>query len=521
MTGRERIRLGRRHGGVPDRGRDDSGRPRRVDLGSLRRDRGQRRPRRHRRPGLRALLPLAGRPRPDALARARGLPLLDRLAADPADGPRPGEPARASTSTVRSSRGCSSAGSSRWRRCTTGICRRRSRTRAAGPRATSSSASPSTRGIVFDALGDIVPDWITHNEPWVTSFLGYAYGVKAPGIARLAGRAARRAPLAARARRGRSRRYRDGRPRRADRDHARPDRRDTRDRRRRRTARPPTGSTATTTAGSSTRSSAASYPEDMVALVRGRGSARSTRSGTATWRRSRSRSTSSASTSTGRTGRPRSTDGSALGRRRRPAGRSSRRRWAGRSIPTALTDLLVRLRARLRRRPAADHRERRRLRRPARRRRRRRGRPARRLSARAHRGGRACPRAGRGRPRLLRLVAARQLRVGARVREAIRDRLRRLPDPAADPEAKRALVPRPDRSERTEAGEHGEDRLPRADEDVPRRDPGRRLARPRDRRRRVHGARRPVRLREDDRPADRRRARARRRAARSGSATSW
>jgi len=36
--------------------------------------------------------------------------------------------------------------------------------------------------IVFDRLGDVVPAWITHNEPWVTSILGYAYGVKAPGI---------------------------------------------------------------------------------------------------------------------------------------------------------------------------------------------------------------------------------------------------------------------------------------------------------------------------------------------------
>src|SRR5205823_3821371 len=33
-----------------------------------------------------------------------------------------------------------------------------------------------------DGLGDVVPDWITHNEPWVTSFLGYAHGVKAPGV---------------------------------------------------------------------------------------------------------------------------------------------------------------------------------------------------------------------------------------------------------------------------------------------------------------------------------------------------
>src|SRR4051794_29125061 len=36
--------------------------------------------------------------------------------------------------------------------------------------------------LVFDALGDQVEDWITHNEPWVAAFLGYGTGVKAPGI---------------------------------------------------------------------------------------------------------------------------------------------------------------------------------------------------------------------------------------------------------------------------------------------------------------------------------------------------
>ncbi len=36
--------------------------------------------------------------------------------------------------------------------------------------------------ILFDHLGDCVSDWITHNEPWVTSFLGYAHGTKAPGV---------------------------------------------------------------------------------------------------------------------------------------------------------------------------------------------------------------------------------------------------------------------------------------------------------------------------------------------------
>ena len=36
--------------------------------------------------------------------------------------------------------------------------------------------------LVFEGLGDVVQDWVTHNEPWVTSFLGYGYGTKAPGI---------------------------------------------------------------------------------------------------------------------------------------------------------------------------------------------------------------------------------------------------------------------------------------------------------------------------------------------------
>jgi beta-glucosidase len=35
--------------------------------------------------------------------------------------------------------------------------------------------------IVFAELGDVVHDWITHNEPWVIAFLGHAYGTKAPG----------------------------------------------------------------------------------------------------------------------------------------------------------------------------------------------------------------------------------------------------------------------------------------------------------------------------------------------------
>jgi beta-glucosidase len=36
--------------------------------------------------------------------------------------------------------------------------------------------------LVLDGLGAVVEDWVTHNEPWVTSILGHAYGTKAPGV---------------------------------------------------------------------------------------------------------------------------------------------------------------------------------------------------------------------------------------------------------------------------------------------------------------------------------------------------
>ena len=36
--------------------------------------------------------------------------------------------------------------------------------------------------LVLDELDGVVEDWITHNEPWVTSILGYAHGIKAPGL---------------------------------------------------------------------------------------------------------------------------------------------------------------------------------------------------------------------------------------------------------------------------------------------------------------------------------------------------
>ena len=58
-----------------------------------------------------------------------------------------------------------------------------------------------------------------------------------------------------------------------------------------------------------------------------------------------------------------------------------------------------------------------------------------------HRGGRPRGPGGSARQRLLRVDAARQLRVGLGVLEEVRARLRRLPDARADPEGELLLVP--------------------------------------------------------------------------------
>jgi beta-glucosidase len=40
----------------------------------------------------------------------------------------------------------------------------------------------SYAGLMAEQLGDVIGQWITHNEPWVVAFLGHAFGVKAPGV---------------------------------------------------------------------------------------------------------------------------------------------------------------------------------------------------------------------------------------------------------------------------------------------------------------------------------------------------
>ena len=80
----------------------------------------------------RPLPPLQGGCGVDEVDRRECLPVLDRLAADLPRGHRPAEPRKASTSTTVSSTRCSRRASSRSRRCTTGTCPRRSRTRYGG-----------------------------------------------------------------------------------------------------------------------------------------------------------------------------------------------------------------------------------------------------------------------------------------------------------------------------------------------------------------------------------------------------
>ena len=97
---------------------------------------------------------------------------------------------------------------------------------------------------------------------------------------------------------------------------------------------------------------------------------------------------------------------------------------------------------RLRRRADLHHRERRRVRRPAGGQRDAGGPAAGRVPARPPGGAVAGGRRRRRRAALLRLVDARQLRVGARLHEAVRPRLRGLLDAAPRAQAQRPLVPR-------------------------------------------------------------------------------
>ena len=156
--------------------------------------------RHHGRRRERPLPPLRRGPRPHAASRRGWLPLLDVVATDPARPARATSTLPGSTSTSGWSTACSTAGSSRWRRSTTGTCHRRSRTRAAGSTATPSTVSRSTPGWSAERLSDRVEHWIPVNEPNVAAMLGYGLGTARAGPGADLRGSAGRAPPAARPR---------------------------------------------------------------------------------------------------------------------------------------------------------------------------------------------------------------------------------------------------------------------------------------------------------------------------------
>ena len=96
----------------------------------------------------------------------------------------PAEQRPGSTTTAGWSTRCSPTASRRCPRCSTGTFRRRWRTPAGGRPGDTADRFADYAALVGEALGDVVPMWLTMNEPMVAAWLGYANGVHAPGTPR-------------------------------------------------------------------------------------------------------------------------------------------------------------------------------------------------------------------------------------------------------------------------------------------------------------------------------------------------
>ena len=208
-----------------------------------------------------------GRPRPDG-RRSASRPTASRSPgrACSRTGSGPVNRGRRATSTGGWSTGCSSAGSSRSRRSTTGTCRRRCQD--VGGWAARDTAERFAEYAALDGRGARRPRRATGSPTtsrgsWRSS--ATPTGVKAPGMRdwptalRVSHHLLLSHGLAAL-------RSRDGARRRARGHHAEPRAGSGGQRLRGGSRRRRCGWTATSTAGSSTRCSAARYPEDMVAL---------------------------------------------------------------------------------------------------------------------------------------------------------------------------------------------------------------------------------------------------------------
>ena len=83
------------------------------------------------------------------------------------------QPAPAWTSTTASSTSWSARASSRWRRCSTGTCRRRSQDAGGWQNRATAEAFGEYAAICADRLGDRVGKWAPVNEPNVVTMLGH------------------------------------------------------------------------------------------------------------------------------------------------------------------------------------------------------------------------------------------------------------------------------------------------------------------------------------------------------------
>ena len=179
-----RLRLGRRHRRVPDRGRRPRGRPRGRPSGTRSPRRPARSQRRHRRRRLRPLPPLPGGRRADARARARRVPLLDRAGrACVPGGPRRAQPARPRLLRPARRRTARRRHPAVASRSTTGTCRRRCEDAGGWPTATPAHRVRRVRRrSSYERLGDRVTRLDRRSTSrGASSFLGYAAGVHAPG----------------------------------------------------------------------------------------------------------------------------------------------------------------------------------------------------------------------------------------------------------------------------------------------------------------------------------------------------
>ena len=86
-----------------------------------------------------------------------------------------------STSTTGSSTSCSRAGSPPASRCIHWDTPQALEDAGGWPERATAEAFVGYVEAVAARLGDRVDQWITHNEPWVVSWLGYGWGIHAPG----------------------------------------------------------------------------------------------------------------------------------------------------------------------------------------------------------------------------------------------------------------------------------------------------------------------------------------------------